>query len=146
MTRLSRRAAGFTIMEMLVVFAIIGLALGAVALGRPDSSGARLSAAARSVVATLRVTRARAMERNTDLVVLVDPQDAAIGSSGALRKLPSGISVVCTVAAPEQNGRLGGFRFYPDGQSSGGEIALRLNDRVSRIAINWLTGEPRIEQ
>lgn len=145
MKRPSRRAAGFTILEMLVVLAILSLALGAAVMAKPDSSGARLSAAARSVVATLRVARARAMERNADLVVLVDPQDGAIGSTGALRKLPEGMSVAFTVAAPEQSGRLGGFRFYPDGQSSGGEIALRLNGRVARIAVNWLTGEPRIE-
>ena len=46
----------------------------------------------------------------------------------------------------ERSGDLGGIRFYPDGQSSGGEIALTLDGRSARIAVNWLTGEPRLIQ
>jgi general secretion pathway protein H len=37
------------------------------------------------------------------------------------------------------------LRFYPDGQSSGGEISLVLGGRSARLTVSWLTGEARIE-
>jgi general secretion pathway protein H len=49
-------------------------------------------------------------------------------------------------AESERVGDSGGMRFYPDGQSSGGEIVLALEGRASRIAVNWLTGEPRLSR
>jgi general secretion pathway protein H len=62
-----------------------------------------------------------------------------------MRSLPRGITVALTVAAPEVAGSRGGLRFYPDGQSSGGEIVLRLGSRSARVTVNWLTGEARVE-
>ena len=54
------------------------------------------------------------------------------------------MTVAMTVAETERAGDSGGIRFFPDGQSSGGEIALTLDGRSARIAVNWLTGEPRL--
>ena len=49
-----------------------------------------------------------------------------------------------TIAEPERMRDVGGIRFYPDGQSSGGDIVLSLDGRSSRIIVNWLTGEARL--
>ena len=57
-----------------------------------------------------------------------------------------GMVAAVVVAETERSGDVGGIRFYPDGQSSGGEIALTLDGRSARIAVNWLTGEPRLMQ
>jgi general secretion pathway protein H len=54
------------------------------------------------------------------------------------------MSVALTVAETERRGDVGGLRFYPDGQSSGGEIVLALDGWSSRIFVNWLTGEARV--
>ncbi|QND75283.1 GspH/FimT family pseudopilin [Tardiphaga robiniae] len=145
MKRCSRASAGFTILEMLVVLGIMGLSLAAMVMARPDSSGARVNVAARSVAATLRLARARAIERNTDMLVVVDTDQATVGFSGAARPLPRGVRVALTVAASERNGGQGGLRFYPDGQSTGGDIELRIDNRVARVAVDWLTGEPRVQ-
>jgi general secretion pathway protein H len=61
-----------------------------------------------------------------------------------MHTLPRGMIAAVTVAETERFGDRGGIRFYPDGQSSGGEIALTLEGRQARIAVNWLTGEPRL--
>jgi general secretion pathway protein H len=54
------------------------------------------------------------------------------------------MAVALTIAEPERAQDSGGLRFYPDGQSSGGEIILALDGHISRIAVNWLTGEARL--
>ena len=51
-----------------------------------------------------------------------------------------------TIAETERMAEIGGIRFFPDGQSSGGEIALTLEGRSARIAVNWLTGESQLNQ
>jgi general secretion pathway protein H len=56
------------------------------------------------------------------------------------------MAVAMTVAENERTTNIGGIRFFPDGQSSGGEIALTLDGRSTRIAVNWLTGEPQLNR
>jgi general secretion pathway protein H len=46
------------------------------------------------------------------------------------------------IAEPErQTPSRGGFRFFADGSSTGGDVLLRLGSREARICVNWLTGE-----
>lgn len=145
MKRRSPGSEGFTLVEMLIVLGIMGLSLAAMMMARPDPSGTRVRVAARSVAAILRLARERAIERNMDTLVVIDADAAKFGFSGAMRDLPPGISVAMTVAASEQPRGRGGLWFYPDGQSTGGAIVLRLNHQAARVAVNWLTGEPRVE-
>jgi general secretion pathway protein H len=51
-----------------------------------------------------------------------------------------------TIAETERVGDVAGIRFFPDGQSSGGEIALSFEGRSARIAVNWLTGEAQLNR
>lgn len=145
MKRRTGLSSGFTLLELLVVLAIVGVVLGTMVLARPSAAGARVNAAARGVVATLRLARARAMERNMETVVSLDPGAGLIQFSHGQWQLPPGVHVVLTFAESEARGAAGGLRFYPDGQSSGGEINLRLDERRARVTVSWFTGEARIE-
>lgn len=145
MKRARRHAAGFTLLELLVVLGIIAVVLGTMILARPNASGARVNTVARNVLATLRLARAQAMERNTEIVVSIDPQTRTIGSPQGKWQLPDGVHIVLTFAESEKRDATGGLRFYPDGQSSGGEISLGLSGRSARLTVSWLTGEARIE-
>jgi len=144
MNGLSRSQAGFSLLELLVVIGIVAVILAAVVAARPRASAARVMSAGRSVAATLEIARARAMSSNAETVVLIDTAKGQFGQPNAMHSLPRGISVRLTVAEPERVGREGGLRFYPDGQSSGGEIILTLDGKVSRISVDWLTGQPRL--
>jgi general secretion pathway protein H len=86
------------------------------------------------------------MASNAETVVRIDVERRQFGVAGSMHALPRGMTVAMTVAETERIADSGGMRFYPDGQSSGGEIVLMLEGRASRIAVNWLTGEPRLSQ
>ncbi|WP_334503297.1 GspH/FimT family pseudopilin [Bradyrhizobium sp. AZCC 1678] len=140
--------AGFTLIEMLVVLAI--LALGSVlalpAL-RPPPDDLRLEAAARTVTSALRLSRTRAIAVNADVVLTIDAGRRLLESSAvsAIHIDPE-ISIEMILAAPERRARsIGAIRFFADGTSSGGDIVLALGARRARILVNWLTGQARLD-
>lgn len=137
-------SAGFTVIELLVVLGILGLILATVLSARPRAATARVNAAARSIASTLQLARARAIATNADTVVRIDTVKHEFGIPSAMHRLPNGMTVALTIAENERVGNSGGIRYFPDGQSSGGEILLTLEARTARIAVNWLTGEPRV--
>jgi general secretion pathway protein H len=145
MKRARRHVAGFTLLELLVVLGIGAVVLGTMIVARPNASGTRVNIAARAVVATLRLARAQAIERNVEIVVSIDPETRTVRSPKGEWQLPEGVRVALTYAQSERIGVAGGLRFYPDGQSSGGEISLGLEGRMARLSVSWLTGEARIE-
>lgn len=146
MKRRANPSAGFTLLELLVVMGIMGLVLATVLLAKPKTAATRVAVAARSVAATLQLARAQAMASNAETVVRVDAQKRQFGLGRSMHSLPLGMTVAMTIAETERVGDSGGMRFYPDGQSSGGEIVLTLDGRAFRIAVNWLTGEPQLSR
>ena len=137
-------AAGFTLLEMLVVIVILAL-VTAVAMpiwARP-SDGVRVQATARDLINALRLTRAMAIARNAEVALTIDV-DKRIFASTAIRTQSFGpdITAELTFAEPERTARsTGGFRFFPDGSSTGGDVRLRLRGNEAKICVNWLTGE-----
>jgi general secretion pathway protein H len=137
-------AAGFTLLEMLIVMAIIALATAVAVpiLARP-SDGVRLQATARDLINALRLTRAMAIARNAEIALTIDVDKRTFAST-AIRTQSFGpdMTAELTFAQPEQTARsAGGFRFFPDGSSSGGDVRLRLRGREATVCVNWLTGE-----
>lgn len=145
MTRRTTSSAGFTLIEALVVMAIMAAVITSVFTARPKFATARLNTEARSITATLLAARSRAQAGNSDVVVAVDTERRRIGSGGAMRQLPDGMDVLLTVAESERRGGTGGVRFYPDGTSSGGELLISYQGRNKHVVVNWFTGAPRIE-
>ena len=142
----ARQSAGFTLVELLVVMGILALILATAISARPKTAAARVSVAARAVAAALQLARAQAMTNNTETVFLIDMETGQFGLAKSMHALPRGITIAMTLAETERVGQSGGMRFYPDGGSSGGEIVLMLDAQASRIAVNWLTGEPRLSR
>jgi general secretion pathway protein H len=142
----AKHSAGFTLVELLVVMGITGLIFAAVLSAKPRTTATRMAAAARAVAATLQLARAQAMASNAEIVVRIDAERRQFGLPRSMHALPRGMSVAMTIAETERVGDSGAVRFYPDGQSSGGEIVLMLEGRASRIAVNWLTGVPQLSR
>jgi general secretion pathway protein H len=136
-------APGFTLVELLVVLAILGLV---VVLGTPAFQrvlpGMELKSSAQTVVAALREARGLAIGRNAEVALVVDLDHRAllVGGSPPVR-LASGLGIRLLTAQGEVigvgNGRI---RFYPDGTSTGGRVTLARNNRVYHVDVDWLTG------
>jgi general secretion pathway protein H len=141
------RARGFTLIEMLVVLLIIGVAMTVVPSLLSSLPGARLRAAADGMAGTLTALRAQAMASGRGTALVVDPasRSYAILPDGARRVLPDVVNAVdvTTTAVPIVGGHAGLFRFFPDGTATGGTIRLRHGERDQAIAVDWLTGRVR---
>jgi general secretion pathway protein H len=140
-------AAGFTLLEMLVVIVILALATAVAMpiLARP-SDGVRLRATARDLINALRLTRAMAIARNAEIALTIDVDKRSFVSA-AIRTQSFGPDIAAELifAEPERTARSsGGFRFFPDGSSSGGDVRLRLRGSEAKICVNWLTGEAQL--
>ena len=138
--------AGYSVLEMLVVLAIIG---AAVAIAQPSFHGVpeqvQLRTAAQGVLSALKSTRAAAIARNRDMALVFDLDrreyfSAAIPTTA----LPATIRLELKVAnlSAETSVRPT-IWFFPDGSSTGGDLMLKAHERSSHICINWLTGIPR---
>jgi len=140
------REAGFTLVEMLVVLAILGLiaAVTLPALGTP-SDGVRLRAVTSDLVAALRLTRAAAITAHNDMALVLDLEARTLQSPAVPQKrLPPELTAEMVIAEPERiTPSRGAFRFFPDGSSTGGDIRLHLAGREARICVSWLTGQAR---
>ena len=139
----SAATAGFTLIEMIVVLAIMGLMLGLV-LTRGPVRNARLEmdAAARDIAGSLRLARAQAIAENRPVTLDVDVVHGNIRTdNGPPHALPAALAI--RVVAPRSGG-VPAIRFAPDGSSSGGRIELLGPGRRVQIGVDWLTGRVRV--
>jgi general secretion pathway protein H len=113
---------GFTLIEMLVVLTILGLAaaIAAKALGGPDRLGDP-TAAARIEAA---IAAARAEAHRSGQAVALDPNSLTAGARVVGAPFPAGDRLL----------------FHPDGSSSGGTLLL---DERPLLTVDWLSGQVR---
>ena len=117
-----RGHSGFTLVELLVVMALLALVVGLVATSLSRSiSGAESRVAARKIVAALRYTRTQAILQKTETVFMVDTEERSYQAPDRNEVvLPEGIDVLLTTARSELTSETaGGIRFFPDGGSTG---------------------------
>lgn len=137
-------ARGFTLLEMLVVILLIGIAAAAVSVSVTQGlTGARINAASGEIAAALRATRAQAIVQGKQQYFDVDLRNDTW--SDPKRKgvrLPAGLKLAITSAMEDRpNDYTGRIRFFPDGSSTGGHIILTSGSRQWRINVSWLTGQ-----
>lgn len=138
--------AGFTLLESLVVLALVGLLAGmASQLLRPPSGRLRLESATRAFCGTLRATRSRAIATNGEAAVVVDLYNKTYASPvGAVGQLPADALITLDIANTQRlSPRTGAITFFPDGASTGGDVTLQIPDARATINVNWLTGDTK---
>jgi general secretion pathway protein H len=141
---------GYTLMEVLVTLAIIGLVLAAIPLMAGDRRpGAEARAAAIEVASALRQTRSTAIAKFRSEVFVLDTEGHSyqVGVAGPKKALPEELSLSLYTARSElQDESAGRIRFFPDGSATGGRVTLASDDRGYVIAVDWLTGSVSLEE
>lgn len=138
------RKAGFTLIEVVCVLAIVGLLAALVLPAIPRAtSQARLAGYAVEVAALLKGDRNAAIRNHAMVSTMLDV-DRRMVRSGAR---PSTVAVPADVAftallAQRCAGRMVGstIDFFPSGASCGGVIAISRQGVGYQIRVNWLTG------
>lgn len=130
------RQEGFSMLEMIVVLAILGLALSLVLMRGPMRSP-RLDAqaAARDLAGTLRVARGRAIAENRPVTVAFADNLYRIDGS-SVRRVPYDVMLTGN----------GAIRFAPDGSSSGGVVMVQAAASRIAVLVDWLTGRVQTQQ
>jgi general secretion pathway protein H len=138
------RRAGFTLVELIVVLAILA---GLAALVAPSFSrtvdSARLRSAASDVRATLARGRALAVAAARERIVAFDLSRGEFGvDNEAVRRLPETIRLGAVLPGEErqEEGSVR-VRFFPDGSGEEAEITVTAQDGGTlRVTVDPLTG------
>lgn len=142
---------GFTLLELLVALTVMALL---VALVPPMLGSAGLTTevrgAARQLAAGMRAARSEAVTRQQPAVLGIDLERREFTVTGRDRAvaLPRQDSVqirLYTAQAELIDEDRGVIRFFPDGSSTGGYVALIDRGVEYRVNVDWLTGRIRIE-
>lgn len=135
--------AGFTLIELIVVIAVLSLALVLIGVhGAPVSPATHARAAAEEIAGTLRRARAEALMRNAEIPFSLNlvPGSYSLGN-GPRQGLPADIRLGLFTQKDEAvSGAEGRIRFFPDGSSTGGRISLAGGERVWWVGVDWLSG------
>ncbi len=130
------RERGFTLIELIVVLVILGLALSMVlGQGVARSPTIEFDSAVRQVAGALRLARSRAIADDRMVPVAFAPGGFQLDQETAIAFAPD-ISL--------SGNRL--IDFAPDGESSGGQVTLRMGSRQMVIGVDWLTGRVELSQ
>ena len=131
-------ASGFTLLELIMVIALMALALGVLGTGLGRGlQAAHERQALGEIIAALRQTRTQAVLNGAARQLQFDLHARSFQVPGqAARRWPESLAVQLTSAA-----ELGpAVAFFADGSSSGGHLILDRKGRRWRIDIAWLTG------
>jgi general secretion pathway protein H len=134
---------GFTLFEVLVVLAIIGLVTAVVApvLFR-GLAGTEARTVAYEIAAALRQARSEAAAQNVDVAVVFDLSGHAFAVERSRpRAVPEGVAIELYAASVEQlDAATGGIRFFPDGSATGGQVTIGEGETRYNVDVDWLTG------
>ncbi len=138
----TRRQAGFTLLEMLIVIAILGAAAAIiVARGPSRSPGLEARQAASQIAETMRLARSRAIAANRPVPMMLDLATHRLTLDGVARDAPApSVALAAVMADGSVPRRQAVFVFAPDGSATGGRIVLGVGARRFAVIVDWLTG------
>jgi general secretion pathway protein H len=143
------RAGGFSLLEMLLVVALIA-ATGLLAAGMLTGGLERmqLKSSAQEIASQLRYTRAHAIATGTPQRFTIDPAahtwQAPNGRDG---EVPERLGITFTGAREVQaRSGEGAVVFFGDGASTGGRVQVSFRTAAWNVDVAWLTGEVTLQR
>jgi general secretion pathway protein H len=151
-TRLFRRGApgydthiaGFTLLEMVAVIAIVAMLAAILLPALPRStSRQQLAGYAVETAALLKADRTSAVRRNALVSAQIDPPGHLIrsGSTGRALNIPADVSFQAVLPRTcNERPAHSTISFFATGMSCGGTIVLSRLGAGFEVRVNWLTG------
>ena len=142
------RSRGFTLIEIMVVMALMALLVGLVpiAFGRLNEA-AQYRDTVRAVLTDMRTARYLAQSEGTEVRFAVDLRERRFGIEGRTpHSVPESLQIRAVMAQQETgaDGQMA-IRFLPSGGASGGSVdLLRSSGSGVRLRVDWFSG--RVEQ
>ena len=140
---------GFTLLELLVVLLLMTVVFAATPpLMSSIGLTTELRGSARQLAAGLRLARNEAVTKQQAEALTVDLEQREFSVAGKTRALPDDEDVkvkLYTAQAELIDETRGNIRFFPDGSSTGGYIALADAKVEYRVKVDWVTGHISIE-
>lgn len=142
--------AGFTLVELLAVLAILSLAAAAVIQGgRSSIETAKVRAFLVQAEAMMRDARTAAIETMSiqDVVLDTEGRTLAFPSAGKVLPIPKGMSLdgkLASVPGTGENGYV--VRFYPTGSSTGAMLPFLYRGQLYELRVIWLTGQANVRR
>src|SRR5437588_6394685 len=141
--------AGFTLIEVIVVLAVLAFAMALIVGYKPPwSSGLGLRGTAAELASGLRLARSEAILRNQAIAFEIDlaGHRYRVGQ-GAVRQLPAQLKLaLLTVTGEQHYAAQGAIRFNPDGSSTGGRIEVADGARSIAVGVDWLSGRVSVAE
>lgn len=136
------RGRGFTLLEMIVAIAIVGLLLAVSVPGTQRMyQSMQYRESLREVLAMLSTARREALDSGAPQDVQIEPEERRISLNDRQRQLPEGFSIAVTAASELSGQGVAVIRFYPEGGSTGGDLDISSpTGRGVRITVDWLMG------
>lgn len=153
-------AAGFSLLEVILVLVIMGLMLGVIATSL--SEGPVLRKSTREIASSLRHARSLAILRQQEVVWSMDVRNKEFWLSEtestpterfvAQRALTENVAIVRrhlheaidaklhTASTEVISAQQANIRFYPDGSSTGGSVELSFKGEQFKVNVEWISG------
>ena len=146
MARGGAARAGFTLVEMMIVLALMAMAMAFLGPLLPHGTSPRaLDRLGTAVALAARQARTDSMRRNVETALVFDGASRAfLVLPGQDRTpLPDDVTATLSTSRAMAEGARPAIRFLPDGRSSGGEIRLASRGATVHLVVDWLTGWPK---